>query len=571
MALLKTVRAKLTTLVGLSALATLAALPRLHWLMTRELVDVVDDRVPEAVKGFEVELVDDIGDLVAATRSLADSDELQHALLKLDEPAAEEELKVFHEAYPGTAFVVYAASGKVLAQVGLAAPALPRGSFVGIEALDKGVAETRVIAGEGCSVAKSADPSFVMARSVRSAGVVVACMTIDAKYLANTSSKLGVELAIAHGEHDVGTRTAGFPLGALAAEKGEALVDVDGKAWATTHFEPAPFAGVPGRFSVVAALDMTRIRGVVRKNLALTVVVLLIAALIAIIMGSRLASLMSRALARLNGAYKNIEKDNYTHVEGVKTGDEIELLASGFNSMVDGLRERDKLRATMGKYMTQSVMDHLMRGKVELGGETLTVTILFTDIRSFTSISETMTAHELVKLLNEYFTEMVTVIMEEGGVVDKYIGDAIMAVFGAPVSKPDDARRAVRAAVRMRHALAVLNERLAARGAPPIKTGIGLHTGEVVAGNIGSEARMEYTVIGDAVNLASRLESSTKELGTDVLISEDTNALLDNELETRAVREITVKGRAKPVVVYEVIGFRTNGAGSRPPVSSVAV
>jgi adenylate cyclase len=568
MALLKTVRAKLTTLVGLSALATLAALPLLHWLMTRELVDVVDDRVPEAVKGFEVELVDDIGDLVAATRSFADSDELQHALLKLDEPAAEEELKVFHEAYPGTAFVVYAASGKVLAQVGLAAPALPRGSFVGIEALDKGVAETRVIASEGCSVAKSADPSFVMARSVRSAGVVVACMTIDAKYLANTSSKLGVELAIAHGEHDVGTRTAGFPLGALAAEKGEALVDVDGKAWATTHFEPAPFAGVPGRFSVVAALDMTRIRGVVRKNLALTVVVLLIAALVAIIMGSRLASLMSRALARLNGAYKNVEKDNYTHVEGVKTGDEFELLASGFNSMVDGLRERDKLRATMGKYMTQSVMDHLMRGKVELGGETLTVTILFTDIRSFTSISETMTAHELVKLLNEYFTEMVTVIMEEGGVVDKYIGDAIMAVFGAPVSKPDDARRAVRAAVRMRHALAVLNERLTARGAPPIKTGIGLHTGEVVAGNIGSEARMEYTVIGDAVNLASRLESSTKELGTDVLISEDTNALLDNELETRAVREITVKGRAKPVVVYEVVGFRVNRSASRPPLSA---
>src|SRR3954451_5245470 len=110
MALLKTVGAKLTTLVGLSALATLAALPLLHWLMTRELVDVVDDRVPEAVKGFEVELVDDIGDLVAATKSLGDSDELQHALTSGDRAAAEEELKVFHEAYPGTAFVVYAAS-----------------------------------------------------------------------------------------------------------------------------------------------------------------------------------------------------------------------------------------------------------------------------------------------------------------------------------------------------------------------------------------------------------------------------------------------------------------------------
>ena len=440
---------------------------------------------------------------------------------------------------------------------------------MGVEAVDTRGGEVRVILPEGCATTKSPDPSFVMARSIRGAGTVIACMTIDARYLSNTSAKLGVELAVARGE-SVGTMTPGFPVAALGGGKGEALVDVDGKAWATTQFEPAAFAGVPGRFSVVAALDMTRIRSVVRKNLGLTVVVLVIAALIAIVMGSRLASLMSNALTRLNGAYKNVARDDYTHVEGVKTGDEMEALASGFNAMVDGLRERDKLRATMGKYMTQSVMDHVMNGKVELGGELLTVTLLFSDIRSFTSISETMSAQELVKLLNEYFTEMVAVVMEEGGVVDKYIGDAIMAVFGAPVPKPDDALRAVRAAVRMRHALAVLNEKLVARGVAPIKTGIGLHTGEVVAGNIGSEARMEYTVIGDAVNLASRLETSTKELGTDVLISDDTNALLGEEFETRAVREITVKGRAKPVMVYEVLGFKKKAASVRPPASAQA-
>ena len=565
MALLKTVRAKLTTLVALSAMATLAALPLLHGLMTRELVDVVDDRVPDAVKGYDVELADDIADLEAATRSLGDSDDLQAALKAGSAPEAEEEIRVFHEAYPGTAFIVYATSGRILAQMGLPGPALPREAFGGLEGLDHGVAEVRLIQTEGCSTVKSTDPSFVMARSVRAAGVLVACMAIDAGYLANTSAKLGVELAIACGDHDVGTRTPSFPTGALRDARGGALVDVDGKAWATARFEPTPFAGVPGRFSVVAALDMTRIRSVVRRNLALTVAVLIVAALIAIVMGSRLASLMSRALGRLNGAYKNLENDQYEHVDGVKTGDEIEALASGFNTMVDGLRERDKLRATMGKYMTQSVMDHLMSGKVELGGETLTVTILFSDIRSFTSISETMSAGELVKLLNEYFTEMVTVVMEEGGVVDKYIGDAIMAVFGAPVSKPDDARRAVRAAVRMRHALAKLNEKLVARGSQPIRTGIGLHTGEVIAGNIGSEARMEYTVIGDAVNLASRLETATKELGTDVLISEDTQALLDDELETRAVREITVKGRTKPVTVYEVLGFKTKKRDSKRP------
>ena len=569
MALLKTVRAKLTTLVGLSAVATLAALPLLHALMSRELVDVVDDRVPEAVKGFEVELADDLGDLVASTKSLGDSDELQHALASGGVAAAEVELKVFHEAYPGTAFIVYGTSGKPLAQIGLPGPALPRGSFVGVEAVDTGAGEVRIILPDGCSTTKSPDPSFVMARSIRGAGTVIACMTIDAKYLSNTSAKLGVELAVARGE-SVGTMTPGFPTAALGGAPGEALVDVDGRAWATTRFEPAAFAGVPGRFSVVAALDMTRIRSVVRKNLGLTVVVLLIAALIAIVMGSRLASLMSNALTRLNGAYKNVARDDYTHVDGVKTGDEMEALASGFNAMVDGLRERDKLRVTMGKYMTQSVMDHVMGGKVELGGELLTVTLLFSDIRSFTSISETMSAQELVKLLNEYFTEMVAVVMEEGGVVDKYIGDAIMAVFGAPVPKADDALRAVRAAVRMRHALAALNEKLVARGVAPIKTGIGLHTGEVVAGNIGSEARMEYTVIGDAVNLASRLETSTKELGTDVLISDDTNALLGDEFETRAVREITVKGRVKPVMVYEVVGFKKKAGSVRPASSANA-
>ncbi|MEO8876224.1 MAG: adenylate/guanylate cyclase domain-containing protein, partial [Polyangiaceae bacterium] len=141
-------------------------------------------------------------------------------------------------------------------------------------------------------------------------------------------------------------------------------------------------------------------------------------------------------------------------------------------------------------------------------------------------------------------------------VVDKYIGDAIMAVFGAPVGKPDDAVRAVRAAVRMRTALATLNVSLKARGMQTLRTGIGVHTGEVVAGNLGSEKRMEYTVIGDAVNLASRLESATKELHVNILISEDTYELTKDAIEVRQVKEIHVKGRGKPVMTYEVLGIK---------------
>jgi adenylate cyclase len=188
---------------------------------------------------------------------------------------------------------------------------------------------------------------------------------------------------------------------------------------------------------------------------------------------------------------------------------------------------------------------------------------LFSDIRSFTSISEKMDAKALVSLLNEYFTEMVDVVIKEDGVVDKYIGDAIMAVFGAPVTKKDDAIHAVRAAVGMRKALAHLNEKLKERGMKPLKTGIGVHTGEVVAGNIGSEKRMEYTVIGDTVNLASRLESSTKELGVPVLISNDTYQLVKDHIDARAVKEITVKGREKPVMTYEVLGLKGETASPK--------
>jgi adenylate cyclase len=231
--------------------------------------------------------------------------------------------------------------------------------------------------------------------------------------------------------------------------------------------------------------------------------------------------------------------------------------------MVDGLKERDNLRTTFGKYMTASVLEHLLAGKVALGGESLEVTILFTDIRGFTTISEKMDPQQLVGLLNEYFTEMVGIVMQENGVVDKYIGDAIMAVFGAPVPKKDDAANAVRAAVRMRRALVELNVRLKARGLPALRTGIGIHSGEVVAGNIGCEKRMEYTVIGDAVNLASRLETSTKELGVNVLISEDTYTLAKDVVDVRPVREITVKGRKAPVMTYEVLGLKGEPALER--------
>jgi adenylate cyclase len=384
-------------------------------------------------------------------------------------------------------------------------------------------------------------------------------MPLGDAYLQNTATKLGMELEFARGESRF-ARSSGCPAGGLTATRGSSaaanVMHLAGRSWALAAFDVPELTVTSGPpVSVISALDVTDVHDIIVRNLLLALLVLAIAGAASVVLGLRLAGLMSHALGRVNIALKKLGEQEYVHVTGVKTGDELEDLAAGFNTMVDGLKERDQLKTTMGKYMTASVIEHLMSGKVQLGGETLPVTILFSDIRSFTTISERMNAQELVGLLNEYFTEMVGIVMDNGGVVDKYIGDAIMAVFGAPVAKEDDAIHAVLAAVRMRVALKKLNANLVARGIPALRTGIGIHTGEVVAGNIGSERRMEYTVIGDAVNLASRLESNTKDLGVNVLISEDTWKLVKDAVVARPVREITVKGRKQPVMTYEVVGI----------------
>ncbi|MGH7272662.1 MAG: adenylate/guanylate cyclase domain-containing protein, partial [Polyangiaceae bacterium] len=557
---LSTVRAKLTALVSLSAVVMFAALPVLSWLLHRQLVDEAHDRMAGAERGFQQELDDDLDDLNLASRVLSEDTSTAHAVSRHDAQRARHLAQIFLDVYPDVDVLLVSADGSVLAQVGVLHPPSRIDEIAELAQVPSGGREQGLIA-HGCESPESQAPAaYVIGAPLASGGGVVVCLPIDADYLKNSSAKLGLQLALAvapqDAEHRLADQTPDFPREALdAAPNGTTIIAAGGRSWAVARFLPRKLSGRQGHLSMLAALDITDIHLIVQRNLLCALAILAIAAGISIAFGSRLASVMSTALKRMSFALKKVEQLEYVHVEPVNTGDELEDLASGFNRMVDGLKERDKLRTTFGKYMTLALMDHVMAGKVALGGESLTVTILFTDIRSFTTLSEKMDPQRLVALLNEYFTEMVGIVMDEGGVVDKYIGDAIMAVFGAPVPKPQDAANAVRAAVRMRRALAALNERLAARGLPPLRTGIGIHTGEVVAGNIGSERRMEYTVIGDAVNLASRLESSTKDLGVSVAISEDTYALTKQDILARAVREITVKGRKQPVMVYEVLGI----------------
>ncbi|MDD9902063.1 MAG: PAS domain-containing protein, partial [Rhodospirillaceae bacterium] len=223
--------------------------------------------------------------------------------------------------------------------------------------------------------------------------------------------------------------------------------------------------------------------------------------------------------------------------------------------ILEDITNEKRVKSTMARYMTKEIAEQLMEaGEDALGGRSPTATVLFSDIRRFTSISEELGARNTVTMLNEYFTEMIEVIFKNKGILDKYIGDAIMAVFGTPFPTADDTDNAIIVANRMIEVLRELNRRRRAEGKIPIDIGIGLSTGELISGNIGSPKRMDYTVIGDTVNLAARLESATKYYGVPVLASEFTVAGSNGQHQFRELDLIVVKGKTEPVAVYEALG-----------------
>ncbi len=232
--------------------------------------------------------------------------------------------------------------------------------------------------------------------------------------------------------------------------------------------------------------------------------------------------------------------------------------ALGSLLLLEDISTEKRVKSTMARYVDPAVADRLLEsGEDILGGQSLEVTVLFSDIRSFTTLTEALGAQGTVALLNEYFTIMVEIITNEGGMLDKFIGDAMMAVFGTPFTHEDDPDRGMRAAIDMMVQLNDYNTRLKARGSKPIDHGVGLNTGNVVSGNIGSPKRMDYTVIGDGVNLAARLESACKQYGAHILISEFTHAQVKGTYRTREVDRVIVKGKTEPVGVFEVLDYHT--------------
>lgn len=230
----------------------------------------------------------------------------------------------------------------------------------------------------------------------------------------------------------------------------------------------------------------------------------------------------------------------------------------GFMIIIDDISSEKRVKATMSRYMDPGLADQLLqRGEDLLGGKNVTATVLFSDIREFTTLSEKLGPQATVSLLNEYFTLMVDCIQRQGGMLDKFIGDAIMAAFGIPVVHEDDEDRGLRTAIAMMNALSNWNAERVAQGKETVRIGIGLNTDSVVSGNIGSPKRMDFTLIGDGVNLAARLESACKQYAASILISENTYRKLMGTYRIREIDRVVVKGKSEPVGVYEVLDFHT--------------
>lgn len=218
-------------------------------------------------------------------------------------------------------------------------------------------------------------------------------------------------------------------------------------------------------------------------------------------------------------------------------------------------RNKEKIKQAMGKYLSQDIMKNVVKNidDLKLGGKRAIVTVLFSDIRGFTSMSEKMSAEDVTKILNEYFTEMEPIITKYNGVINKFIGDAVMAIFGEPIQDLNHPVNAVRCAYEMLQKVAYLREKWLMEGKPKIEIGIGICTGEVFIGNIGSEARMEYTVIGDTVNLASRIESFNKVYKTNLLVSSSTYSYISDVADVIKINEVKIRGKAQKMNIYEVL------------------
>jgi adenylate cyclase len=297
-------------------------------------------------------------------------------------------------------------------------------------------------------------------------------------------------------------------------------------------------------------------RAVHQTNVALTA----LAALAGLLLAAAIVRGLVRPVRDLVSATQEVERGNLQAEIAIQTRDEIGQLAHSFNHMLEEMRVKEKIKDTFGRYVDPRIVEGLLRNPdaLESEGQRPECTVSFSDIAAFTALAELLTPDAVLRVLNSYFTEMSAPIRDQQGIIDKFIGDAIMAFWAPPFTLPEDhARLACLSALAQRERLAAFQARLpeltGLRQGPLIETRTGIATGDVVIGNVGSEASKNYTVIGDTVNLAARLESLNKLYGTHILIAGSTEALARGAIETREIDLVAVAGRSEPIAVFELL------------------
>lgn len=281
---------------------------------------------------------------------------------------------------------------------------------------------------------------------------------------------------------------------------------------------------------------------------------LIISMLTAYFIAYYLAHKMTTTLDQVKCCLDEVAKGNFqTHIQ-INSNDEFGKLSQTINHMIQGLQEREALKASFSRYVSTYVMDQILKdhSQLNLQGERKKITVLFSDIRHFTQISENLSPEHVVALLNEYFEVMLKLVFKHQGTIDKFMGDGLMVEFGAPLPDSEQQIHAVRCGLDMLEALKTLNERFVKQNRPTLDIGIGIHTGYAIMGNIGSLERMEYTAIGDCVNVASRLEQATKTYHHPLLVSEETFLALRSEFHGESIGSIALPGRSKQITVYAI-------------------
>jgi len=273
---------------------------------------------------------------------------------------------------------------------------------------------------------------------------------------------------------------------------------------------------------------------------------------VAIVLSLLVVQNMKRPISEIIRVMGHVKKGDFSKKAKVYTNDEIGFTGETLNAMTQGLQERELIRETFGKYVDSRIRDEILKGEIPLDGELKNATILFADLRNFTPLVAVTPPKELIYVLNAYFNEMAQAIKENNGLILQFIGDEVEAVFGAPVTQPDHESAAIKTALTMRIRMEQLNRHFSNKGISPIAHGVGIHTGSVLAANIGSSERSAYSLIGDTVNMASRIQGLTKEFKTDILVSERLQSILGNLYDFRSMPEVKIKGKPDPIRVFSL-------------------